>query len=129
MGASAYDFASGGIYYNITNSSTKEVQVTYRDFDYISYSGSVSIPSNVLYNSEMYTVTGLGDKAFQNSTGLTGITIPGTVTRVGDYVFKGCRALQKVVIPSSLTTVGWCMFSGCRSLTDVTALIDYLLSH
>ena len=118
--ADAYDFVSGGIYYNITNSSTKEVQVTYRDFDYNSYSGSVSIPSNVLYNSEMYTVTGLGDKAFQNSTGLTGIIIPGTVTSVGEYVFSGCSALEKVVIPSSLKTVGWCMFSGCRSLTEVT---------
>ena len=42
VGATAYDFVSGGIYYNVTGNNT--VEVTNKDNNYHTYSGSVTIP-------------------------------------------------------------------------------------
>ena len=53
--ANAHDFEVGGIYYDITSSTDLAVAVTYKGSSYISYSnvysGAVTIPSTVTYNS------------------------------------------------------------------------------
>ena len=68
--ASAYDFYTGGIYYNITNSSKKTVEVTYKYAYESSYSGSVNIPVSVTYNGATYHVTSIGQSAFYYCYGL-----------------------------------------------------------
>ena len=56
--ASAYDFESGGIYYDITSSSNPyTVEVTSGGSD---YSGAVNIPASVTYNNMTYSVTSIG---------------------------------------------------------------------
>ena len=84
--AYAYDFEADGIYYYITSNNT--VQVTYEDtnFDYNSYSGSVSIPSTVTRNNKTYTVTAIGDSAFYSSM-IYEVSIPSTVTKIGRAAF------------------------------------------
>ena len=58
MHALAYDFESGGIYYNYKEFSDSEVYVTHNGTPYSgnSYSGHVKIPKTVTYNSKMYRV-------------------------------------------------------------------------
>ena len=62
LSANAYDFCSGGFYYNIK--SGNQVEVTYENDDYASYSGVVNIPSHVTYNGTTYTVVSIGYQAF-----------------------------------------------------------------
>ncbi len=43
-----------------------------------------------------YTVTGIGEGAFADCTGITGITLPASVTSIGDRAFYGCTGLTKI---------------------------------
>ena len=104
--AFAYNFQSGGIYYNITGVSPNTVAVTYATGSYNSYSGTVDIPSTVTYNGTTYTVTGIGNSAFRNCSGLTGVSIPGTVTSIGENAFYNCSNLHAVDFPNALTSIG-----------------------
>jgi len=117
--AFAYNFQSGGIYYDITGSSPNTVAVTYATGSYNSYSGTVDIPGTVTYNGTTYTVTAIGNNAFRNCSGLTGVSIPGTVTSIGEYAFYQCGNLHTVDFPNALTTIGTHAFdrSGLYSVT------------
>ena len=90
----AYNFKVDGIFYNI-NEDGVSVAVTYETTSYNSYSGSISIPSQVIYNSITYDVTSIGARSFNNCSGLTSVTIPNSVTSIGPSAFSGCRGLIK----------------------------------
>ena len=114
--ASAHDFEVGGIYYNIISSSDLTVMVTYKGNYYDSYkeySGAVVIPQTVTYNSKTYSVTRIGNRAFQYCTGLTSVTIPNSVTIIGDAAFTGCVGLTSITIPNSVTSIGMGAFQYC----------------
>ena len=122
--AHAYNFVSDGIYYDITGSSPNMVAVTYATGSYNSYSGTVDIPGSVTYNGTTYTVTAIGNSAFRNCSGLTGVSIPGTVTSIGEYAFYSCGRLHSVTFPTNLTTIGANAFyySGLYSVTIPAAV-------
>ncbi|MDE6534583.1 MAG: leucine-rich repeat domain-containing protein, partial [Muribaculaceae bacterium] len=112
----AYSFKIDGIYYNI-NSGTSTCSVTYRDS--YKYSGEVVIPASVIYNGAEYSVTSIGNAAFNGCIGLTSVAIPNSVTSIGNYAFNGCIGLTTVKIGNSVTTIGDHAFSGCIGLTSV----------
>ncbi len=120
--ANAHDFEVDGIYYNITSSSNKTVDVTYRGTSYYSneYTGSVVIPSSVTYNGTTYSVTSIGNDALNDCSGLTSVTIPNSVTSIGSLAFYGCSGLTSITIGNSVTNIGESAFSGCTGLTSVT---------
>lgn len=62
MGAWAYDFEANGIYYGITSTADKTVEVVVGDAQ---YSGDVTIPATVAYDGITYRVTSIGENAFQ----------------------------------------------------------------
>ncbi len=113
----AYNFAVDGIYYSITSSTDKTVEVTYKNTSYNSYSGSISIPSTVYYSGATYTVASIGDAAFWACGGLTNVTIPSSVTSIGSVAFGGCTGLTSITIPSSVKSIGSDAFYGCTGLT------------
>jgi len=66
------------------------------------------------------TVTMIGDNAFDDCSGLTGITIPDSVTSIGYAAFGLCLGLTGITIPDSVTSIGIAAFQYCRSLTSIT---------
>ena len=85
----------------------------------------IETKSNTLINGCKNTiipnsVTGIGNNAFYNCSGLTSITIPNSVTSIGSYTFENCSGLTSITIPNSVTSIGWSAFSGCSSLTSIT---------
>lgn len=105
----AYNFKVDGIYYNKLTTNTAEV--TYKDSNYNSYSGSITIPSSVTYNNVTYTVTKIGENAFRKCSKLTAVTIPSSVTIIGNYAFYYCQYMRSFTIPSSVTSIGEYAFS------------------
>ena len=98
--------------------------------------GNVTIPPAI----NGLPVTSVGDCAFYEHSGLTGVAISGSVTNIGYQAFSGCynlisvtfshglttigvvafagSALTSVRIPGSVTTIGAAAFTGCASLTN-----------
>ena len=126
LSVSAHDFEVDGIYYNFLDTCARTVEVTYKGFNSGAYdneySGAVTIPRIVtppfLYYA--FTVTSIGDHAFEDCTGLTEVTIPETVTSIGYGAFEDCTGLTEVTIPENVTSIGYGAFKGCTGLTNVT---------
>ena len=105
----AHDFEVDGIYYNINGT---EASVTYKGSSYNSvydeYSGHVIIPSTVTYNSVTYSITSIGNSAFNGCHNLTMVTIPNSITAIGSDAFYGCSNLKGI----SLSDIAsWCNIS------------------
>ena len=121
--ASAHDFEVDGIYYNITSSANQTVGVTYQGTSYSfydEYSGTVTIPSAVTYNSKTYSVTSIGAEAFRRCNSLVSVTILEGTTIIGDYAFYGCSSLESITIPNSVTKINNYAFGYCISLSSIT---------
>ena len=65
-------------------------------------------------------VTTIGDYAFYECMGVTGVTIPSTVTSIGQNAFYYCSGLTGVDIPNSVTSIKESAFALCFGLTSVT---------
>ena len=89
-----------GIYYNL-DSGSGTAEVTSGSS---TYSGSMSIPENVIYGGTTYPVTSVGNSAFFNCWGLTSVTIGNSVTSIGDGAFERCSVLTSITIPNSVTS-------------------------
>ena len=95
------------------------------------------------------SVTSIGNRAFDNCSSLTSVTINSdaivnkaytssdnlsnifgsqvteyiigdNVKGIGNNAFRGCSSLTSITIPNSVTSIGEYAFSGCSSLTSVT---------
>jgi BspA type Leucine rich repeat region (6 copies)/Secretion system C-terminal sorting domain len=108
------NFIFGGINYKISSATTVEVSTN------AGIVGTVNLPSNINYENVNYLVTGIGEEAFLDCTGLTSITIPNSVTSIASYAFSGCTSLTSVTIPNSVISIGPSAFESCYSLTSVT---------
>lgn len=113
-----YDFTVGKISYIISSIDDLTVEVA-EDWDrYHSYSGIV-IPERVKYNGKLFTVTSIGEYAFEGCFDLTSATIPNSVTSIGEYAFSGCQSLTSITIPSSITSIGTGAFCKCKGLNSI----------
>ena len=91
-----YDAYIDGIYYNL-NSEDKTAEVTHA-YGNTSYSGSVSIPKKITYDSVIYTVTSIGWNAFSGCYDLTSITIPNSVASIKVGAFSSCTGLVSMSV-------------------------------
>ena len=140
ISASAYDVELDGIYYNLIK-ETKTAEVTCRYGN--DYSGEIIIPESITFKDTEFSVSGIGEYAFNYCSNLTSVTIPNSVTSIGScafsdcsnlisvtipnsvtsigsYAFLACSNLISVIIPNSVTSIGDCVFHRCTSLTSIT---------
>ncbi|MBR5726753.1 MAG: leucine-rich repeat protein, partial [Muribaculaceae bacterium] len=77
--------------------------------------GELVIPETKTIDGVTYTVTGIGNNAFKDCTGLTGnLVIPNSVITIGDYAFQGCFAMQgSLTIGTSVTEIWKEAFQNC----------------
>ena len=119
LNAVAYDFAADGIYYKINEDGTT-VAVTYESSDLNSYTGSVTVPSQVTNGGVTYSVTAVADSAFNGSTDLTSVSLPSTITSLGARSFYNCSSLTSIEIPDGVTSIAKYCFRNCTNLKTVT---------
>ena len=102
--------------YEVTSTNPAEVEVDYAN----SSITTANIPATVTYQGTDYSVTSIGNFAFNTCTSLTSVTIPNSVTTIGSGAFFDCESLTSITISNSVTTVGSGAFAFCSSLTSVT---------
>ena len=105
-----------GIYYNL-DETAMTAEVTSGS---TKYSGAVTIPSTIGYKRKKYSVTSIGDCAFQYCTGLTSVIIPVSVISIGKNVFYRCSGLTSVTIGNHVASIGMSAFESCTGLTSIT---------
>lgn len=142
-GAKAQNFVVDNLIYQVTDAASHEVKITGASIKY----GSVSLPSGVVYNDTKYTVTSIGDnafndgyyqlvinarmpsqlqtigaKAFSGCRRMTGdLVLPSTLKKIGMYAFYNCDSVSGVLtIPANVEEIGERAFANCKSLTGIT---------
>ena len=83
-----YDFEVDYIYYKDAGGNAT-AEVTYKDTNYGTYSGTVEIPENVISpeNGMYYVVTTIGERAFYRCPYLQHLTLPATIDRIESEAF------------------------------------------
>ena len=99
-GGVGYEFEVDGFNYRVGENNTAYVIANNPV-----YSGNVLIPNEVSYNGVTYSVTGIGEGAFEGCSGLTSVTIPSSVTNIDKDAFKDCSGLKSVYISD---LAAWC---------------------
>ena len=118
----AYDFKSGDLYYYIRYDGTVGVTYQCESWTGNNYQGltTATIPETVTYNGTTYSVTYIGEWAFQSCSSLTSVTIPNSVTSIYRGAFRYCSSLTSINIPNSVTGIDDYAFEDCSSLTSIT---------
>ena len=119
LSVSVASFASveiDGICYEL-NEWSKNAGVTAKA---VKYSGSITIPSTIIYNDVTYDVTYIGQEAFSDCPDLTSVTIPNSVESIGWNAFGCCYGLTSITIPNSVRDIGNAAFFCCSGLTSIT---------
>jgi hypothetical protein len=111
-------FNEGGVTYEVTSLNEVKVESSIKTL------AAIVIPETVVYQGTTYTVTAIGDYAFDLCLDLASISMPNTITIIGEGAFCNCRSLSAVEIPSSVTFIGNYAFERCNSLASVTCLAD-----
>lgn len=116
----SYDFSavceSGQtLYYNVTSNIDNTVEVIGGD----NLTGNLVIPESINHNGAIYSVSEIGDYAFDNCADLTSVVIPNSIINIGNGAFDECIGLMYLTIPNSVTHIGYDAFSGCIGLTEI----------
>ena len=96
---------ANGLNYTVYDDGTASLK------DNRSYSASetVVIPSTVVYNENVYTVTATENHAFYGSTTIKTIYFPSTITALGERTITNCSVLESVYIDlENLTSIKTC---------------------
>lgn len=102
-------FEAEGVYYHITDSEARTVEVTFRgstpdEYEYEYSNGRVYLPQTVRYRSRTFRVNSVAGHSINNMY-VNRINIPEGMTRLDDYAFYNCY-LYSIYIPRSVEYIG-----------------------
>ena len=101
-----------GVLYAVQTNDDNTLTIT----GYGGSGGDVVIPAQI----NGLSVGAIGDQAFQDVSGLTGVTVPGCVTGLGASAFANCTSLTNVTLSAGLVSIGDMAFFNCGSLVELT---------
>ncbi|ALJ06047.1 hypothetical protein APS56_13305 [Pseudalgibacter alginicilyticus] len=107
-------FTLGDMVYEIINTNPLEVSI----IDYTGTSTDVIIDTSVDYDNNNYTITAIGERAF-NTANLTSVVFPSSLTSIGESAFS-YNDLTSITIPKSVTYIGEKAFD----YNDITNVIS-----
>ena len=122
----AYPTKSLEIQFDVSIPWVTDFEYSLLDDGTIEITKYIGSESDVVIPDEIYgkKVTSIGEFAFSNNAGLTGIKIPDSVTSIGYMAFSGCTGLTSITMPSSVTYIGYWAFEGCTSLAAINVDVD-----
>lgn len=82
--------------------------------------GRLVIPATVQHEGTTYSVTAIERFAFQQCTGLTAVSIPGSVVSIGQRAFAEDTMLASVTIGEGVQRIDMMAFFMCSSLDTIT---------
>ena len=109
------EYFDGLLYYNITSNVNKTAQVKGVEDNCT----EVEIPEKISVNGEVYTITGIGDRAFYIERYLTNVTLPKTIETIDRLAFANCDRLTAISLPDKVRHIGSESFEYCESLTSI----------
>lgn len=123
------ELTKGTVTYRVTNANVQNPRVCY-----VSNSNAeartISIPKTVTVNGVKYSVSSIGDEAFESNTNLTTLTIGANVSSIGSRAFYRCKKLSSVKISSKkLGTIGDKAFYGIQNNALFSAYRSKLKSY
>ena len=80
------------------------------------------IPSFMYYNDEMYTVTGIADRAFMECHAFKSVDIPTSVSFMQRDAFFYCKSLKKVIVRGNVEIP---LFKGVFNRTNLSDIYWY----
>ena len=117
----AYDYCLNDVYYKLYDFGDNDYVAEVISCDKKKVTGSVTIPAKLNINGKNYLVLSIEERAFQNCTGLTSVTIGNNVSIIGYMAFDGCSGLTSVTINSNrVKHIEPGAFWNCSSLTSIT---------
>ena len=131
--AKAHDFVvtlnGQKVYFNIVSEKNRTVEITYNgsiaDEKPTYYEGELAVPAKVRHNNTIYSVAGIGAKAFCGADRLTGIVLPEGLKAIGDFAFEGCTSLERIIFPGGSVKFGEGVFFKCDKIQDVSFGSDW----
>lgn len=131
--AQAHDFVVtiGGqkVYFNVKSQKNKTAEVTYKGGVATGlpahYEGELTLPAKVKHDNTVYSIVGIGAKAFCGADKLTGVVLPSGISAIGDFAFEGCTALSKIIFPGNEVKFGQGVFFKCDKIQDVSFGSDW----
>ncbi|MCB9498620.1 MAG: leucine-rich repeat protein [Bacillales bacterium] len=79
---------------------------------------SIILPDSYSTDGKDYSVTIIGNGAFQNQTSLTSISLPDSLTTIEIMAFYN-TGISSIILPSSITSIGGNAFNFCTHLTSI----------
>lgn len=102
--------------------SSADFIYSYLDYDgtaridkYIGSATDVAIPKSI----DGYTITVIGNNAFEGNHNLISVTIPDTVTTIYKEAFAYCSNLQNITLPNSIEMIYYRAFRDCTNLKNM----------
>jgi len=111
----------GDLYFKL-NAIAQTAEVTSQNGGYPYWSTNITeadIPASVTYDDVTYSVTSIGNLAFNNCRYLTSVSIPNSVTSIGELAFEYCSSLTSVTMSNSITRIEYAVFQYCTGLTSI----------
>lgn len=116
----AYNFEVDGVYYSITDSKKKTVEVTHNADTVNTYQlEKYSIPDKVSYNNKIFIVNRIGDRAFIGCDQVVSINLPESIKSIGNSSFGSCKKLSHIHLPNSISKIDIFAFAMCEHLESI----------
>ena len=117
--ASAGTLTQGDIVLNVTENAEDKTKLTVTGYQNIG-SGAIDLTGTITDDEGgSYTITTIGESAFESCAGLKSIVLPDGLTGINYNAFYNCTGLQSIHIPESVTFIGASAFRYCSSITSI----------